>query len=123
MFAIRCPYTLTAKRLSPEAEYIRFARIQPMAAPPWGEAVSCAVGLGLVPGRCARCVEVRILDGLAYYSVAIGGGSEAVGREMKCATVGLPKLLVARCCKDLDHDGGRTAPCLGDLEGARQAKA
>jgi hypothetical protein len=54
-------------------------------------------------------MQVRTVDGLAYNSVAIGGEPEAVGREMKCATVPPPK--PGRCRKDLDHDvdGGRTA--------------
>jgi hypothetical protein len=56
-------------------------------------------------------MEVRILDGLAYNSVAIGGEPEAVGREMKCATV--PPSKPGRCCEDLDHDGGRMASRLG----------
>jgi hypothetical protein len=49
--------------------------------------------------------------GLRTTRLAIGVESEAVGREMECATVAPPK--PGRCCKDLDHDGGRTASCLG----------
>jgi hypothetical protein len=61
----------------------------------------------IVPGRRARCMEVRILDVLAYYSLAIGGEPEAVGRQM-CD--GGPLQKPGLCCLDLEQDGTARHP-------------